>query len=145
MLVKFLIIFFVVLLIYQIFLAHFYKYTEGMENQNVPTSSTSIPQNNSPTVQYQSYPEDPLILSKQNAANIDFLKGRVDELADMKKQVYDISLNVSTLNDQVNVLFQQQQTYAQNINGGEPIEISGTDTGDITNNDLTTSTSTSTI
>ena len=65
----------------------------------------------SSNTQYQSYPEDPLILAKQNAANIDFLKGRVDEVMNLKQSVTDISMNMTNMQTQLNTILEQQQEY----------------------------------
>jgi hypothetical protein len=123
MLVNILIIFFCFLIIFQIFLANFgNSVIEGLENK--PSNTVSSDQ------QYQSYPEDPLILSKQNAANIDFLKGRVDEVMGLKQEVTDISLNLASIQLQVNTILEQQQEYSKSINNGEPIETTGADTSE---------------
>ena len=123
MLVNILIIFFCFLIIFQIFLANFgNNIIEGLENKTSNPSSSNQ--------EYQGYPEDPLILSKQNAANIEFLKGRVDEVMGIKQEVTDISLNLANIQLQVNTILEQQQEYAQSINNGEPIETTGADTSE---------------
>ena len=38
------------------------------------------------TGEYQKYPDDPLILAKTNAANIDVLKKKMDEITTLSKQ-----------------------------------------------------------
>jgi hypothetical protein len=122
--IRLLIIFFVVLILLQILLANFgISLVEGMENKSGSTSTTSS------NTQYQSYPEDPLILAKQNAANIDFLKSRVDETMNLKQAITDISMNMNNMQTQLNTILEQQQEYANNINGGEPLTVEGADTG----------------
>jgi hypothetical protein len=127
MIVSLLIIFFIILISYQLILAIFGKsLLEGMENTDNSTAT-------SPPVQtYQEYntndpnnPNSALILSQQNAGNIEYLKQRVNDLIGLKQQVTDISLNVVALNDQVAGLVQQQATYAQSIAGNQPANISG--------------------
>jgi len=111
MLIKFLILFFIMLILYQIFLAIFGENViEGMEDD---TSS------------YQNYGNDPLILAKQNAGNIEYLKGQVTSLQGLDKKVSDISKNVDTLNTQVIALVQQQADAAQQMVGNKPLAISG--------------------
>lgn len=106
------IVFFILLILYQIF-ANVGE-IEGMEN----TSTTA---------EYQDYnQDDPLILSKQNAANIDVLKGRVDELGDVKKKVDDLGLNVDNINDQILQLMQQQEDLINSSVGDKPLEVTGT-------------------
>ena len=125
MLVNILITFFCFLIIFQIFLANFgNSVIEGLENKSSNTNSSTSNQ------EYQGYPEDPLILSKQNAANIDFLKGRVDEVMGLKQEVTDISLNLASIQLQVNTILEQQQEYSKTINNGEPIETTGADTSE---------------
>ena len=112
MLIKFLILFFIMLIIYQIFLAIFGEnIIEGMEGE--PSSS------------YQNYDNDPLILAKQNAGNIEYLKGQVTGLQGIDKKVDDLSKNVDTLNTQVIALVQQQADAAQQLAGNKELNISG--------------------
>jgi len=114
MLVKFLVVFFLFLILYQIFLAYLNSNAtciEGLDN-------------------YKEYdlnnPNNALILAQQNAGNISYLKQRVDELANVNKEVYDISLNVAQLNSQIQGLVQQQANAATSLVGSTPPEISGT-------------------
>ena len=115
LLVNILIIFFIILLFYQIYIQNFGAgLLEGLEN--VPT--------------YQPYdlnnPNNTLILAQQNAGNIDVLKKQIDELQGMKKEVNDISLNLISVNQQIQGLIQQQQQAATEIYGNKPLTISGT-------------------
>jgi hypothetical protein len=125
MIVSLLIIFFIILISYQLILAIWgNNVLEGLENATTTTT---------PSVQtYQEYntndpnnPNSALILAQQNAGNIEYLKQRVNDLMGMKQQVTDISLNVVALNDQVAGLVQQQATYAQSIAGSQPVNITG--------------------
>ena len=111
-LINFLIIFFILLIICQIFLAYIRKYNiEGLENQ------------------YQSYdtnnPSNALILAQQNAGNITFLKQQMDSLFGLNKEVQDISGNVVQLQDQMNQLVAAQQQYATQMTGGEAPNVTG--------------------
>ena len=108
MLVNILIIFFLILISYQIILGN--NIIEGLDNNN----------------SYQQYnSQDPLILAQQNAGNIEYLKGRIDDVQGMYKQVQDLSGNVVALQEQVNGLVTAQQQYATQMTGGSPPDISG--------------------
>ena len=110
-LINILILFFVFLIVYQLFLAT--KIMEGLDNQ------------------YQSYdPSNALILSQQNAGNISYLNERIDKCQGMYQEVQDLSGTVITLQQQVNGLLQTQQDYANQLTGGTPPQITGTNTTD---------------
>jgi len=95
-----LIVFFVLLIGGQIFLAYSGNIIEGLDNNS----------------SYQEYNgNDPLILSKQNAANIEFLKKRYDEITGLEDEVNDLSGNVASLQTQVDGLVQSQQDYTSNV------------------------------
>ena len=122
-LVNILILFFTILVIYQIFLAYSgYSIIEGLENDS----------------NYQPYDSnDPLILSKQNAGNIIVLEKQVNELTGLNQQVQDLSGNVVDLQEQVNNLVSAQNQYASQMAPSTPPDISGT-TSDTTTTDSTT-------
>jgi predicted RND superfamily exporter protein len=126
-LVNLLIIFFIILIFYQIFLAYFgNSIMEGYENKD-----------NKDNKEYQSYdtnnPDNALILAQQNAGNIIVLKGQMDEMLGINKQVQDLSGNVANLEQQVTDLVQAQKDYANQLTGGTEPEISGTtEEGEIT-------------
>jgi hypothetical protein len=108
-LVNILVIFFLFLIIYQVFLAN--NIIEGLDNQ------------------YQQYdtnnPNNALILAQQNAGNIEYLKGRIDDVQGMFQQFQDLSGNVASLQSQVDGLVQAQNDYANQMTGGSPPEITG--------------------
>lgn len=108
-LINILIIFFIVLILYQILLA--INVVEGFENQ------------------YQQYntnnPNNALILAQQNAGNISYLKERLDSLQSLNDEVQDISNNLITLQGQVNGLVQAQQEYTTQMTGGQTPVITG--------------------
>ena len=108
-LVNILIVFFIILILYQILLAS--HIVEGLENQ------------------YQEYdtnnPNNALILAQQNAGNITFLKQRLDDLTGINQQVQDLSGNVQSLQTQVTGLVQAQQDYANQMTGGTAPEVTG--------------------
>ena len=72
MLIKILIGFFIFLIGYQLFLALFKKsdLIEGLENTD-----------------YKNYDDDPLILAKKNAGNIEVLKERIDKIDATKDEM----------------------------------------------------------
>jgi len=109
--INLLIIIFIILITYQIFLAHFSdSIIEGLEN-------------------YKEYdtqdPNNVMILAQQNAGNIEVLKQEFDKISGLKQQVDDISGNMINLTKQVDDLVQAQQDYlAQNL-PAEPPEVTG--------------------
>lgn len=122
-----LIVLFVLLIGTQIFLAYSGNIIEGLDNNG-----------------YQKYnSNDALILSKQNAANIEFLKQQFDGINGLQGEVNDISSNVAALQTQVNGLVQSQQDYTNNITSSNS-ELStsyddSSDNTDTSNTDTNTS------
>jgi hypothetical protein len=122
MLVKFLIGFFVLLIIYQLFLANPHNYLlEGM--------TTEVDDQQSQT-NYQPYdtnnPNNVMILAQQNAGNIQVLKQQIDSILGLNKQVQDLSGNVANLSEQVYNMIQAQQQLAQSSLPSSTPEITGT-------------------
>jgi len=108
-LINILLFLFALLIVYQV-----YRVKEGLET--------------AATTPYQPYdPNNPTILAQQNAGNIQALKGQMDELLGMKKEVQDISGNLYTLTDQVNQYMLQQANTAQQQLPPNPPAISSTD------------------
>lgn len=108
-LVNILILFFIVLILYQILLAN--NIVEGLENQYQPYNTNN--------------PNNALILAQQNAGNIAYLKQQLDSLQGLEQEVQDISGNVVVLQTQVNGLVQAQQQYANQMTGGTAPQITG--------------------
>ena len=126
MLLYVLIIFFIILIFYQIFLAHItskMNFIEGMESQT-----------------YQPYdlnnPNNTLILAQQNAGNIQVLKKQIDGVLHLNREVQDLSGNLNSLSTQVTNMIEEQQQYVQTNLPSTPPQITGADT--------TTSTTTTT-
>jgi hypothetical protein len=113
--VNILILFFLLLIAYQLILANHVK--EGLKNNKTADNN------------YQPYdmnnPANALILAQQNAGNIDYLKQRVDSVQGMYQQVQDLSGNVIVLQKQVNDLVTAQQQYATQMTGGVAPNITG--------------------
>jgi methyl-accepting chemotaxis protein len=138
MLLFVLILFFIILIVYQIFLAYFQhsKIVEGMLDV-VPTLSPQfIPTNEmlpnlNFTQVYKQYDKEishnTFLMAQQNAGNIEYVKQRIDAVQDMYQQVRDLSANVTSLSTQVNGLVQSQQQYATQVSGGTPPTVTGTD------------------
>ena len=120
-LVNILIIFFIILILYQLLLET--HIVEGLENQYKPYDTNN--------------PNNALILAQQNAGNISFLKQRLDTLTGINQQVQDLSGNVQSLQTQVTGLIQAQQDYTNQMTGGKPPQITGVVDDDETNNDST--------
>ena len=113
--INLLIILFILLIIYQIFLAHFSnRIIEGLDNYKEYDSKITYDTTNVMT------------LAQQNASNIEFLKNQIDTNPGLKQEVEDISGNVANLTQQVNDLVQSQQDYLDQKLPAEPIEITGT-------------------
>jgi hypothetical protein len=122
MLIYVLIILFTILILYQAFLAFFMSNSlvEGLENNE----STS-------TNEYKPYnvndPNNALILSQQNAGNIEVLKGRIDGFDGVKEKVDNMQQSINSMQVQIDGLVQQQAEYAQEIAGSQPVEVTGTE------------------
>ena len=109
MFIYFLIVFFIVLIFSQFILT----YKEGLENNTYTNYDITNPNN-------------ALILAQQNAGNISYLKGRLDNLTNLSTQFTDLSANVVTLNNQMLQLVQQQAELTQKYVGSQPPTITGT-------------------
>ena len=129
-----LILFFVILISYQLFLANF-DIIEGMDSNSTSSSSSTT---------YKSYdttnPANALILAQQNAGNIGYINKRINNVQDMSKQIVDLSNNVQDLQTQMNGLASAQQQYATQLTGGSAPTITGATTPPETGDDDTDST-----
>ena len=109
--INILILFFIILVGYQLILAS--HVIEGLENND---DFKPYDMNN---------PNNALILSQQNAGNINFLKKRMDTVLGFNQQVQDLSGNVATLQGQVNDLITAQKEYSSQMLGDTPPDITG--------------------
>ncbi len=107
-LINILIVFFIILIGYQIILAN--HIVEGLKNNNET---------------YKPYPPDALILAKQNAGNIEYLKNKMDDLQGINSVINDLSGNVASLQQQVNGLVTTQQQLVTQMTGGSPPDVTG--------------------
>ena len=108
-LVNILIVFFIFLIVYQMFLAT--NIIEGFDTEYKPYNTND--------------PNNALILAQQNAGNINYLKERLDKFDGIYQEVQDLSGNIDTLQTQVNGLVQSQQDYANQMTGGTAPVITG--------------------
>jgi hypothetical protein len=102
MLIKFLIIFFSLLIIYNIYIS---LTREGLENKNGNDSG------------YQQYSQSTAVLSEKNAANIQILKEEIDDCKDIKDILTDLSYQVQTIQNQLNAM--TDQNLPKNVNPEE--------------------------
>jgi hypothetical protein len=118
LLIYILIVLFIFLLGYQTYLAILpTKLIENLEN--------------SKQEEYKPYnlndPNNALILSQQNAGNIEVLKGRIDEFDGINNKVTDMQQSMNLMQTQIDGLVQQQANFAQELAGSTPPEITGTE------------------
>jgi hypothetical protein len=127
-LIYILIILFVILVTYQVIVSFSTRTNliEGLENEGTSSTSTSTS-----TQEYKPYnlndPNNSLILSQQNAGNIEVLRGRIDKFDGVKEQLDTIQQEVDSMQVQIDGLVQQQADYAQELAGSTPPDITGTD------------------
>ena len=125
MLIYILIVFFIMLVGYQVFLALVpsLNLVEGLENETTTQNTGSS--------DYQPYnvndPNNSLILSQQNAGNIEVLKGRIDGFDGVKEKVDTMQQSIDSMQVQIDGLVQQQADYAQELAGPTPPDVTGTD------------------
>jgi len=102
----------------------------GRQNLEYMTNMSTDKTNLSKTKEYKPYnlndPNNCLILSQQNAGNIEVLKDRINNLDKMNTKYDKLQETVLILQQRMEGLVQQQATYAQEIAGGDkPPTISG--------------------
>jgi TolA-binding protein len=102
MLVNILIIIFSILLISQTL-----DYFNSMMREGLENSKGS----------YQNYPDDPLILGRVNAGNIEVLKEEIVQIPDMKNRINKLEEDVKVLNDQIQGLNQQNVDAVNSFSG----------------------------
>jgi hypothetical protein len=115
-LINLLIILFILLITYQIFLAHFSNsIIEGLED-------------------YKEYdtknPDNVMILVQQNAGNIEVLRKQFDNVSGLNQEVQDISGNVANLTKQVDDLVKAQDDYLKEKLPADMPEVTGTGADD---------------
>lgn len=145
--INLLILFFILLIAYQIFLACFKpSIVEGMldvvptfEPVFSPTMNPTAAPTASPTNEmlpnltinqvYRQYDkkiaDNTFLMSQQNAGNIEYLKQRVEAIQGIFGQVQDLSANVSALQTQMDGLVQANTQYTTQMIGTQPPQITG--------------------
>jgi hypothetical protein len=111
MLTKVLILLFIVLILYQAFLANsstIFK-REGLENEGANDNSSCSSS----------------VLAYKNSGAIQVLQDQVSKLMGLDKEVQDLSGNVVALNQQVASLVNQQAQAATQLAGNKPLATSG--------------------
>ena len=116
-LIYLLIAFFISLLTYQLILA-FYPTIEGMETNDNNKYTTQ----NGQTLNYEDYPIDPLVCCKQNSGNIEYLKGRVDDMSSTSTDISKIQTDMAALQQQVDDMGTQMSELAGNMISQEPVD-----------------------
>ena len=119
-LINTLILFFIFLLVYQIYLdIYSSNLIEGLETNSSPQSSSpSLSQSLSQEFKpYNLNNNNSLILSQQNAGNIKVLQGRID----------NIQLSLDAMQVQIDSLVQPQTTNTQELKDLKPLSVIGTD------------------
>lgn len=122
-LIYLLIAFFISLLSYQLILA-FYPTIEGME--------TNSKDKNGEALNYEDYPTDPLVCCKQNSGNIEYLKGRVDDMSTNSVDISKMQTDMAALQQQMDDLGTQMTQLAGNMISQEPVDTSSLEGSDQT-------------
>ena len=104
---------------------------EGMDTTDASSNTATATSDTSGTVagvpQYQEYNQNnALILATKNAGNIEYLKSKMADYDKMNQRIFDLSANVTNLDDQVTQIIQTQLTYAQQNVPSQPLDITGT-------------------
>ncbi len=125
MLVKILVVFFCLLLVYQSFLALKEGFQEGFQEISQDSSELANPEYNSLDTTEPNSQSGAMIIAQRNAEKIEYLKQQISSLSGLQKEVKDTSSNVQQLNSQVIALTQQQEQAAKQMVGTEPVQVSG--------------------
>lgn len=133
-LINILIIVFIVIIISQL-ISYFFINNNLIEGMETTDTSNTTDTTNTTTTEYQPYnvndPNNALILSQQNAGNINYLKERIDELAESKKDIDDLKQSVSLMQTQIDGIVQQQADFGTQLAGSEPPTITGTESATV--------------
>ena len=140
MLIKLLIVFFTCLIGYQLFLAltKSSNLVEGLDFMAGKGSETRRfsdlvegLENDAKTTEYKEYntndPNNALILSQQNAGNIEVLRGRIDELDGVNPKLNTMQSSMDSMQTQIDALVQQQADLGTQLAGDTPVEVTGLD------------------
>jgi hypothetical protein len=125
-LIYLLIAFFISLLTYQLILA-FYPTIEGMD-----TNDEEDEKQNGSKLQYEDYPTDPLVCCKQNSGNIEYLKGRVDDMSTNSVDISKMQTDMAALQQQMDDLGTQMTQLSGNMISQDPVDTSAIEGSDQT-------------
>jgi hypothetical protein len=113
---------------------------EGMKNNKKSKSKIVTPSKKKSTVSVSTtrlskpiinnksnLTSDAFIISQKNSGDIEYLKGRMNELNNMDSRINKIQQNVDSMQLQMDDLVQQQANYAQELAGNTPPTITGTE------------------
>lgn len=114
--INILVLFFALLILYQLNLAFFrIGVVEGLENNSSPS--------------YKEYdtndPNNALILAQQNAGNIQFLKSQMDFVLEFRDRINKMDTRINDLSTQVEEVILAQKSYASEKLPAEPPVITG--------------------
>ena len=98
----FLIIFFIFLILYQLFLEN--KKFEGYRNRNRSNQS-----------EYMEYQPNALMLSQQNAGNIEVLRRKINDFSKVEGRVNTLETKYTALQEQVNSIGMELSSKVENI------------------------------
>ena len=105
---------FIMLILYQAFLAN-NSFVEGLENENKYTDYDTKSEGNV------------MILAQKNAANIMSIRDQLTDVIGVKKQVGDLQTKVDAIQTQLNDIGAAQQQQVDEIVPDKDIAISGTE------------------
>ena len=115
-LINILILLFILLISYQFIYTNSYR--EGLTST---TGTAFIPYDPNTPTSPNSANNAALTLAQQNSQNIVYLNNQFSELLSQQKEVNDIRLNVTSLNQQVAGLLKQQAGYVSSVgSNGKP-------------------------
>jgi len=82
-----------------------------------------------PPTEYKQYDTSqlPLILSQQNAGNIEYLKTQLKQFEEMDGRLKTTEQQIQAIQTQIDGLVQQQAMFATDLAGDQPPVITGTD------------------
>lgn len=95
---------------------HSNKIIEGLEN----SSDSSDSSESTTSGNYQSYNNNPAILAQTNAANIQYLKQRLDDLKKVEDDIQTLNKNVNVNTTSLKQLSQISASKAQQLTGISP-------------------------
>jgi hypothetical protein len=125
-LIRIIILFFILLFALQVY-SMYNPTKEGLAVQPAKNNSASAPAaTTSSSLTYQPYNSNDqnsaLILSQQNAGNIDYLKGRVTDLEKSNTKIDEMSKNMGSMQTQIDSLVQQQVEFAKEMSTPAPTD-----------------------